>query len=104
MNFRKEFARSKLVFAEDVVQQLSEERVEHASYLGEMKEGLQLCLKKLQPRDLELIQGRYFESKSIKEMAAEFGKTPKSLYRRLDRLRELIQACVEKQLKVNGNV
>lgn len=98
LNFRKEAARSKLVFSEELMQLLDDERREQQSYLDEMKEALQHCLSKVSETDLKILQFRYAEAKSISELSEEVGRTAKSLYRRLDRIRELLSNCVQQRL------
>lgn len=98
LNFRKEKARSKLVFSEDVIHLLASEHSEQEAYLGEMKEALQICLQKVQPADRQLLQYRYAYPQSIADLASQTGKTAKSLYRRLDRLRDLLAKCVHERL------
>lgn len=98
LNFRKEMARSKLVFSAEVVAQLADDREAQAGYLAEMQDALRKCLGKIQKSDLQLLQCRYGRSQSIQELACEVGRTAKSLYRRLDRVRALVQKCVYQRL------
>ena len=98
LNFRKEYARSKLVFSEDLVELLDSERENQENYLLEMKDALKVCIEKVSSTDQHLLQCRYSDAKPISQMAAELGKTAKSLYRRLDRVREMLEKCVENRL------
>jgi hypothetical protein len=43
-----------------------------------------------------LLQRRYSDNATIKDLSDETGRTVKSLYRRLDRIRELVAACVDR--------
>ena len=98
LNFRKEIARSKLVFTEDLMHLLDRERLEQRGYLEEMKEALRQCLARISPEDLQIIHSRYSDANSIHELSEQIGKTAKSLYRRLDRVRNLLSQCVQNQL------
>lgn len=102
LNFRKEAARSKLVFSEEVIALLASDRQEQQCYLQEMKEALDVCLEKVQPSDLQLLQCRYANTQSLAELASEFGKTAKSLYRRLDRVRAQLAECVRHRLELES--
>ncbi len=103
LNFRKELARSKLVFSEEVIALLAEERKDQTAYLAEMKEALRECLTKVPPSDLRLLQCRYADSQTISDLAREFGRTTKSLYRRLDRVRAMLAGCVRRGLEARGS-
>ncbi len=79
LNFRKEAARSKLIFSEEAIALLASDRQEQQSYLQEMKVALSICMEKVQPSDLQLLHCRYANTQSLAELAIEFGKTAKSL-------------------------
>lgn len=98
LNYRKELARSKLVFSEEVMHLVAKEVGEQDSYLVEMKNALGQCLRKMNASDIELLQFRYSQSTSIADLASKSGRTAKSLYRRLDRIREIVAKCVSRQL------
>ncbi|WLD12240.1 sigma-70 family RNA polymerase sigma factor [Planctellipticum variicoloris] len=102
LTFRKEAARSRLVFCEDVIEKLAETRQGECPILEAQQSALQECLAKLTGDSAALLRRRYCDSQTVPELAAESGKTAKSLYRRLDRLRELIAACVERRLASDG--
>lgn len=98
LNFRKEIARSRLVFREDVLQSLAMTRESKESLLDVQRSALQECLGSLDQVGLDLLRRRYCDAETVAALADERGKTAKSLYRRLDRLRELIARCVEQRL------
>lgn len=96
LNFRKELARNRLVFREDLLQSLAESYEAEMPILEARRAALGECLKALNPQDLALLRRRYCDSTTIAALSSEQGRTVKSLYRRLDRLRELIARCVER--------
>ncbi len=98
LNFRKELARSRLIFNADVLDSLNATRDELHSAIESQRSALRQCLKQLDAAGLALLQRRYCDSESIADLAAESGKTAKAIYRRLDRVRELISQCVAKRL------
>ena len=98
LNFRKEIARDRLVLREDVVQALAETREAQVPLLEAQRTALQQCLGELSGDDAALLRRRYCDSETIAKLADERGKTAKSLYRRLDRIRELIAQCVERRM------
>src|SRR5262245_14438613 len=99
LNFRKQIARDRLVFREDVIEALAETRESLASQLEAQRSALALCLGELSAEDQNLLRRRYADSETIAALADERGKTAKALYRRLDRLREAIARCAERRLR-----
>ena len=98
LNYRKQQARSRLIFSEDVMKLLNDTRDEEESTLRLRRSALSHCLAQLRTIDRQLLERRYSDATSIKSLAEEHGRTAKSLYRRLDRLRESLIRCVEKHL------
>lgn len=98
LNFRKEFARGKLFFQEEVIQRLADCRPEYDSLQEQRRTALEKCLKSINQEGVQLLRRRYCDSGSIAELADELGQTAKSLYRRLDRLRAAIADCVRTRL------
>ncbi len=102
LNFRKELARTRLVYSEEVMKSLAETRAELSEELEERRAALRHCLAKLKTEDRSLLERRYAESLTVKSLAEESGRTVKSLYRRLDRIRELIATCIERDTTPAG--
>lgn len=100
LNFRKEAARSRRVFREDVLEALAETREGESPVLEAQQHALQECLGKLSPDSAELLRRRYCDAETVAALAAEKGKTAKSFYRKLDRIRDLIAECVEQRLGI----
>ncbi len=98
LNHRKERARDRLVFREEVLAELTATRQEMEGLLERRREALLQCLNQLLPKDAELLRQRYTTPETIAQLAKEMGATAKSLYRRLDRLRERLTVCVERRL------
>lgn len=98
LNFRKEKARSRLVFSEEVMGLLVQSRTEQQALLDQRRSALSGCLAKLSDEDRRLLERRYTDSATIQSLSEECGKTAKSLYRRLDRVRELVLKCVERSV------
>lgn len=98
LNFRRELARSRLIFSEQVLEALVETRARLDPQLEAQRNALHQCLQDLEPEGRALLQRRYCDSETIESLAEENGKTAKSLYRRLDRIREQIARCVRQRL------
>jgi RNA polymerase sigma-70 factor (ECF subfamily) len=102
LNFRKQIARDRLVFREDVIEALAETRHTLASQLEAQRQALRLCLSELSPDDQALLRRRYGDAETVAALAGERGKTAKALYRRLDRLRDAIARCAERRMKLDN--
>jgi RNA polymerase sigma factor (sigma-70 family) len=65
---------------------------------GERVQALRKCLEKIQPEQRALLESRYSgESKNqLSAFAKRGGKSMDALYKTLERLRELLRACVER--------
>ena len=59
---------------------------------------LYLCMEQLSESDRRLLELRYWESKTVGEIAAELGRTPQSVCNSLGRIRAQLLACVERTL------
>lgn len=98
LNFRKAAARDRLIFREEVIAAIAETRDALESELDQRRAALSLCLQRLSPDDVSLLQRRYCDSTTIAALAEEAGRTAKALYRRLDRIRELLFDCVRRRV------
>ncbi|MCX8090050.1 MAG: sigma-70 family RNA polymerase sigma factor [Verrucomicrobiae bacterium] len=96
---RQRFARSRVVFNQDVLEAVAQTAVELAPELDERHEALAHCLQKLHPRDRELILTRYEPGNSVAEAARRTGRTLEAAYKALHRLRKLLFDCVTHHLE-----
>ena len=95
---RQKFARSKVVFNQDVVDALAQTAAEMHGEIDERHEALGHCLKQLQARDRELVLTRYEPGCGVEEAARRSGRSLEAAYRALNRLRKLLFDCVSHQL------
>ncbi|MEZ6040542.1 MAG: sigma-70 family RNA polymerase sigma factor [Planctomycetaceae bacterium] len=102
LNYRKERARSRVFYSEDVMQALADTQRELSVELQFRESILQECLSELGSEDHLLLQRRYSEEATIKSLSEETGRTVKSLYRRLDRIRELLATCIDRKTQASG--
>lgn len=98
LNFRKEVARSRLVFREDLMHAFAQTRELQEPGLEGQRQALDRCLEEFRDDDVLLLRRRYCDADTIASLAVEQGRSTKSLYRRLDRIRELIAECIERRL------
>lgn len=95
---RQKFARSKVVFDDEVLAVVARTAGEMAPELDERHEALAGCLKKLSPRDRELVLTRYEPGGGVAEAAKRSGRSMDAAYKALNRLRKLLHDCVTNEL------
>ena len=98
LKFRAEVSRSRLIFREDILESLADTRETQRAILDAQMKALQECLGKISAESAALLKRRYCDAQPVSALAAEKGKTAKSFYRRLDRLRDLIADCIERRI------
>ena len=70
--------------------------------LDERHEALEHCLKKLHPRDRELVITRYEPGGGVTEAARRTGRSLVAAYKALGRIRKLLLDCVTHRLAAGG--
>jgi RNA polymerase sigma-70 factor, ECF subfamily len=104
--FRRDASRSRLVFSEQLLDQLA---ARHAPRIGDidvMFEAMELCRARLSQSDQRLLESRYTDDVSVAEIASQTGRAPhavsQSLYRIRVTLLECIQLVLAAQKSANG--
>ena len=95
---RQKFARAKVVFDDEVLAAVAQTAGEMVREVDERHEALAGCLKKLAPRDRELVLTRYEPGSGVAEAARRSGRSMDAAYKALNRLRKLLHDCVTNQL------
>ena len=97
--FRRDRARDRHVFSEDLISMLESEAAEAGEQSDGEEQALPGCLKKLPKAQRELVEVAYAPAVRIDELAREAGRTPMSLYKSLHRIRMALADCIRKSLK-----
>jgi RNA polymerase sigma-70 factor, ECF subfamily len=99
---RQKYARSKVVFDQQIVDAIAQTASEMAEELDERHLALSHCLQKLHSRDRELLLTRYEPGCGVEEAARRSGRTLQTAYKALARLRKLLLDCVTTKLASRG--
>ena len=99
---RQKFARSKVIFDDDVLEAAAPHFVQMAAEVDARHEALGNCLKKLHPRDRELVLTRYEPGQGVEEAARRTGRSMDAAYRALNRIRKMLSDCVTHHLTMEG--
>ncbi|MCC9607127.1 sigma-70 family RNA polymerase sigma factor [Blastopirellula sp. JC732] len=94
LKFRRKAARDRMVFSEEVLQAVADTHAASTSKLEARSRALQGCMKKLSADELNLLRTRYETTTTIGMIADQLQTTTKTLYRRLDRIRDRLAQCV----------
>ena len=101
---RQKYARSKVVFDDDVVEAISHTAVNMIPKLDGRHDALAHCLAKLHPRDRDLLLTRYEPGAGGVEAAAQrSGRSMEAAYKALARLRKLLHDCVSQRLSTESS-
>ena len=91
---RQKFARSKVIFDQDLVDLIAQTVEPIREELDERHVALSQCLDKLHPRDRTLVLTRYEPGSNVEEAARGSGRTLEAAYKALFRIRRLLFDCV----------
>jgi RNA polymerase sigma-70 factor (ECF subfamily) len=101
-NSRQKYARSKVLFSQDVLEAVAQTSSNMSQELDDRHEALRECLQKLHSRDRELLLARYEPGGGAEEAARRSGRTVMTAYKALSRLRKLLLDCVTTRLANKG--
>jgi RNA polymerase sigma-70 factor (ECF subfamily) len=98
LKFRREHGQGKLLFREELIEQLASEQPDVAELWEERNQALASCFAKLSNRDRELLQASYMSGASAKSAAGRLARPVNSVYKALNRIRERLFECIERTL------
>jgi RNA polymerase sigma-70 factor, ECF subfamily len=96
---RQKFARAKVIFDQDIVDAIAETAGTMTDEVTHRHEALAHCLRKLHPRDRELVLTRYEPGCGVEEAAQRSGRTLEAAYKALGRIRKLLLDCVTQHME-----
>ena len=99
LKHRRQQARDRHMFSEELIALLADEGVEETAQRERERRALDACVQRLPPRQRELVQRCYGGSGTIKEVAESLGRSATSLYKALDRIRQMLLTCIEHALE-----
>lgn len=107
LNYRRSQKRGRLLFSDDLVRKLSDDRVNWARGENEMTGALEDCLSMLKPEDRRLLAEVYGMEKSPAAVAEERQRAVRTIYNRLCSIRRNLLNCVQLKMSTKagtGNI
>lgn len=100
--FRRDRARDRHMFGEDIAILLEQTAQAESSSLDREKDVLKRCVEKLPIDQRELVACAYEHGVDKAELAIKFGWTPMALYKKLHRIRIRLMECTRRELASEG--
>jgi RNA polymerase sigma-70 factor (ECF subfamily) len=98
MKHRTRKRREKLVFSDEFIESVAQTSLERSEELESRRLALADCLRKLRPKDRELIEQRYAPGERGKDLAEQIGRPANSVYQSLGRIRRTLLECIQQRL------
>ena len=95
LKYRRSKARDRLVFSDEVFEELAQRAITTSEAHDKRKAALKLCFENLPLKSKELLKAVYFNKQSIKNVAEELNAQPKAMYRFFTKVRNQLKHCIE---------
>jgi len=102
LKHRKKGRRGRFVMGDGLIDRLADERAAEADELDTRRRALRDCLAKLPDEQRSLVRRRYASSETVAALAQQVGRTPKQLYKTLERVRAALMNCVNRAVTDGG--
>jgi RNA polymerase sigma-70 factor (ECF subfamily) len=99
MGLRRDAARSRLVFDEEALLRFTESWAEQSVGQSERGAALENCIDKLADHARRVVRLRYFDDLTADQIAAKTGGSGPVIRVTLQRIREQLRDCVERQIR-----
>jgi RNA polymerase sigma-70 factor, ECF subfamily len=97
LGFHRDGARSFITFDTELLDKFTEIWAEAAPAASEQSTALEVCLERLQARPRQMVRWRYFEGLKSEEIAGMLGSKSAAVRVALQRIREQLRACIERE-------
>lgn len=98
MNFLRRQRGGRVFLSDSIMAQVAADRLNAAEDLDRRAEALSRCLDQLPTSQRDLVERCYTGADSIKQVAAEMGRTANSVYMTLRRIRNALLDCIRTRL------
>jgi RNA polymerase sigma-70 factor (ECF subfamily) len=98
---RRERAAERLVFSDELCDLLAQEAIADTEILEAQRRALDACLGKLPEQKRQWLAAAYQPGANFREVAQQSGKTVEAFYKMLQRLREILADCIQREIQQN---
>jgi RNA polymerase sigma-70 factor (ECF subfamily) len=102
LKYRQRRGRERLRFSGEFVEAIATDLKHNSDELEARREALADCLRKLRPKDRELIQHRYAPGETGKSTAEWVGRPVNAVYQSLGRIRRALMECITRRLSAEA--
>lgn len=96
--------REKLVFGDNLLNQFADDTIAAGDRYLTQEEALDGCLMKLPEDQREFVLQAYTQGTRIDQIAQQLGRTPMSLYKKLQRIRKTLLECVQQTMAKENTI
>lgn len=90
--------RERLIFGDNLLDQFADDAIAAGDRYLTQQEALDECLMKLPDEQRELVLNAYTKGTRIDQLAQRMGRTPMSLYKKLQKIRKILLVCVQQTM------
>ncbi len=102
LGLNRDSARSRVAFDTDLLARFTETWGELAPGASDRSLFLQECIQRLAARARRMVRLRYYDEQTAEEIARQIGGTGAAVRVTLQRIRQQLRECVERQLRAEG--
>lgn len=102
MRWRRDCARDRLVFSDDVISRIEQSHVQQSDELEARRVALRACFSKLEGRPRRFMEMRYLRDMSPQAIAEQSGLQPTAVRVMLHRIRQALQKCMSRRMSQGG--
>ncbi len=102
LDFRKKKGKDRLVFSENIFQQISETAKEKQDKTDDRIGHLRQCIEKLKSGDQRLLKARYELNYNANNLAVQLDRSIQYVYKHLARIHHTLNLCVKRALREEG--
>lgn len=99
LRYRQRFARSRLMFNDELLDQIARDTEQSMSNLDRWGDALADCLQRLSGRDRDHIRLKYEQNLTVKAVAQRVGRPVQGMYKAMARIHAALSICAKRKLK-----
>lgn len=102
LNYRRSAKRRRLLFSDDLVRKLADDRIDWSRHENDRVDALEDCLSMLKSDDRKLLTDIYGHGKSPADLSVELQKSVQTIYNRVSKIRRRLLNCMN--LKMSDQI